>query len=84
MIVIYSINGCVFCEKAKRLAEDYKLSYVEHKIDENQAKRQELLEMIPDVKTVPQIWWNDRHIGGYTEFVSEVENTINNYGHGKL
>jgi glutaredoxin len=34
-------------------------------------------------KTVPQIFWYGKHIGGYNEFAAEVENT-RSYGDGDL
>ena len=36
--------------------------------------------MAPKTKTVPQIWWHGRHIGGYNEFAGEVQDTLGNYG----
>jgi len=42
--------------------------------------RTEMFEKYPEVKTVPQIWWNNRHIGGYAEFAKEIENTLGDYG----
>jgi glutaredoxin len=31
--------------------------------------------MLPNHKTIPQIWWHGIHIGGYDNFAREVENT---------
>jgi hypothetical protein len=44
----------------------------------------ELMERLPDAKTVPQIWWYDRHVGGYQEFAKEVEDTLSGYGEQKI
>jgi glutaredoxin len=44
----------------------------------------ELSTLKPDVKTLPQIWWDNRYIGGYTDFAAEIENTMGNYGNGKI
>jgi glutaredoxin len=68
--------------KAKEMADQYKLDYVEKNIDTAQ-NLNELLLKVPDVKTIPQIFWNDRYIGGYTEFANEIENTIGGYGEGQ-
>jgi glutaredoxin len=32
-------------------------------------------------KTVPQVFWNGNHIGGFEEFAQEIENT-RNFGDG--
>jgi glutaredoxin 3 len=83
MIEIYSKEDCVWCIRAKRLAERYALDYRE--IDVTDAtKLSELKARVPDAKTVPQIFWHDRHIGGYEQFASEIENTLGNYGQEKL
>ena len=34
---------------------------------EEDAHRESLFEELPNAKTVPQIWINDVHIGGYNE-----------------
>lgn len=83
MITIYGHTRCGWCVKAKRLAEQYNLKYVwkDTDISEN---LNELKTALPSVKTVPQIWWDERYIGGYEMFSSEVENTIGNYGQGNF
>ena len=30
-------------------------------------KIQDLLEMVPNAKTMPQIWLNEEHLGGYSQ-----------------
>jgi len=42
----------------------------------------ELKEQFPEVKTIPQVFIDGRHIGGYQEFAQEIENTMGNYGQG--
>ena len=83
MIVIYGRPNCGWCVRAKILAEDMNLKYDYRDISDD-ALRDELKAKKPDCKTVPQIWWNDRYIGGYSEFALEVENTIGGYGDGKI
>ena len=41
-------------------------SYTVKNIKED-AHRESLFEELPNAKTVPQIWINDVHIGGYNE-----------------
>jgi glutaredoxin len=36
-----------------------------------------------EAKTVPQIFWYGKYIGGYNELALEIENT-RNYGDGNL
>lgn len=83
MITIYGNERCGWCRKAKNLAEQYELKYEWIDTDED-GVMEGLRVRIPDVKTIPQIWWHDRHIGGYTELLSEIQNTIGNYGQGRI
>jgi len=67
--VIYSKDGCGFCDAAKKLLEIKGISYQEYNISRQPEKRSELLEaaslenVVP--RTVPQIWLNNKYIGGY-------------------
>ena len=83
MITIYGHNRCGWCKKAKKLAESYSLPH-QWKDTDDQEILNELKMKLPDVKTVPQIWWYDRHVGGYHEFASEVENTVGGHGEQKF
>jgi len=35
------------------------------------------MHLLPGARTVPQIFWHQKHIGGYQEFAAEIENTRN-------
>lgn len=67
--VIYSKDGCGFCVAAKKLLESKGISYQEYNMTNQPEKREELLEaaalenVVP--RTVPQIWLNNKYIGGY-------------------
>lgn len=74
MIVIYGKSSCSWCDKAMALAKQYALDYEYRSVD-NDHYKQQLKAMMPDVKTVPQIWWHGKYIGGYEQFATEIENT---------
>jgi glutaredoxin len=78
MVIIYGASRCGWCEKAKALAEQYRLDYEYRSVD-NEHYQRELKTILPDVKTIPQILWHGRHIGGYDDFAKEIEDTLNNY-----
>lgn len=81
MIEIYGTESCTYCKKAIEIAEQYNLMYDYIDATENYESFQ---EKFPDAKTVPQIIWNKKHIGGYNDFATEVENVIGGYGDGKI
>lgn len=76
--VIYSKENCPYCTKAKILLTKLGIAYEEFIIQqgttnkilaENQywTTKEHLLEKAPNAKTVPQIWLDGEHVGGYTE-----------------
>lgn len=73
MFYIYSKDGCNFCEKAKDILTERGLKYEVYNISENPAYKEELLEKVPDAKTVPQIFENDIYIGGYTDLRKRIQ-----------
>lgn len=79
MVVIYGADNCLWCAKAKELATNFNIPYTYKDIGDSELKEQ-LKTMLPDVKTIPQIWWHGRHIGGYEDFAHEIENTVINFG----
>lgn len=92
MIVIYATSNCGWCKRALKLCKDYSLKHeyiVMDMKDKDGTKRwkdnmrEEFETKFPDAKTVPQITWHGRNIGGYEDLASEVQNT-RNYGDGEL
>jgi glutaredoxin len=84
MIVIYGTTHCKWCKAAVALADARGLRHEYRPIDENEQFYIELKALKPEAKTVPQIWWDNRYIGGYTDFAQEVENTEGGFGDGKI
>jgi len=75
MITIYASDNCIWCLKAKQLAELFELEH-EYKLIENY--RAEFSSRFPDVRTVPQIVWDGVHLGGYEVFTEAVNEFVNN------
>ena len=63
-VVVYSGPFCPFCTKAKALLDRKGVAYDEYNVMEDEAKLQEMLEKSNGKKTIPQIFIDDRHIGG--------------------
>ena len=45
---------------------------------EEDTHRESLFEDLPNAKTVPQIWINDNHIGGYNELKTWLKKRTEN------
>lgn len=76
MVIIWGTSSCSYCKKAISLCEQYNFKF-EYILIDTQEKLQELHNIAPDTHTVPQIWWNNKYIGGFNEFQQEIENTRN-------
>ena len=65
-VIIWSKYNCPYCDQAKALLKDRKIPFEERKIGDGYTK-EELLEAVPNARTVPQIIINGTTIGGFTE-----------------
>jgi glutaredoxin 3 len=65
-VVIYSTKFCPFCDRAKALFDKKGVSYSEVRVDLDADVRTEMMEK-SGRRTVPQIFINDRPIGGFDE-----------------
>jgi len=72
-IEMYTQDLCGYCTAASREFENKGWEFVIHNIKHEDNKK-ELLDRLPDVKTVPQIWIDDKHIGGYDDLMKWLEN----------
>ena len=81
MIEIYGKPQCPYCEQAKQLCEHRDFKYTYKTLGTDYTK-EELLEMFPGARTVPQIIVNGQKVGGYDGFQKYLEETnYNGTGH---
>jgi len=70
MIVLYTTKFCGFCAAAKRLLAKKGLAFEEIDVGFDTAKRAEMMQRAGGMRTVPQIFIHDRHVGGYNELAT--------------
>ena len=63
-VEIYTKFTCGFCFRAKALLEKKNVSFEETDISMGGSKREEMIQRSGGRMTVPQIFIDDRHIGG--------------------
>ncbi|MBM68200.1 MAG: glutaredoxin [Haliea sp.] len=71
MFRVYGKSNCPYCVKAVSLLQGDSIEYEYYDISGNK-------ELIDNFKsqgftTVPQIWFNDEHIGGYDDLVKFID-----------
>lgn len=69
--VVWSKDNCTFCVQAKNLLETKGIEYEERKIGENYTI-EDLLKVVPNARTVPQIFLGEEYVGGFTELKKKL------------
>ena len=76
-ITMYSGPMCAFCDAAKRLLNRNNLEYKVIDVSTGPELRDEMIQKANGRRTIPQIFFNDFHVGGYVELRSlEKENKL--------
>jgi glutaredoxin 3 len=77
-VMMFAKSYCGYCRAAKRIFQDYEIGYDEAPINLMGAERgtdiQAALYALTSQRTVPNIFINGQHIGGYDDLVALVEN----------
>ena len=66
-ITVYSGPMCNFCDAAKRLLSRNNLKFKEIDVSTGPGIRDEMIKKANGKRTIPQIFFNEEHIGGYQE-----------------
>ena len=66
-VTVYMGPRCNFCDAAKRLLIRNNISFNEINVAVEEGKRDEMLNKSNGRKTIPQIFFNELHVGGYEE-----------------
>jgi glutaredoxin 3 len=66
-ITIYTTPYCPYCHAAKALLRKKGVEFQEIDVGGHLGLRAEMREKAGGRNTVPQIWIDDRHVGGYEE-----------------
>jgi len=67
IITMYTGPLCNFCEAAKRLFLRNNLKFKEIDISTKDGLREEMIQKSNGRRTIPQIFFDDHHVGGYIE-----------------
>jgi glutaredoxin 3 len=66
-VTIYTTPFCGFCHAAKRLLTAKGVQFSEFDVSRDPAKRQEMLSKSNGSRTVPQIFIDGTHVGGFDD-----------------
>jgi glutaredoxin 3 len=66
-VTMYTTNVCPFCMQAKRLLREFDIPYDEINVEVDVNLLAEMVTRAGGRRTVPQIFIDGAHVGGYTE-----------------
>jgi len=66
-VTVYMGPMCGFCDAAKRLLNKKNIPYKEINIALEEGKMEEMIKKSNGKRTIPQIFIEDYHVGGYVE-----------------
>ena len=64
--IVWSKDSCPYCDQAKALLKSKNIEFEERNVSKDWTKEQ-LLEAVPNARTVPQIFLDEELVGGFTE-----------------
>lgn len=71
-IEVFSGPQCSYCRQAKALLEEMGVNYTELDIS-TEHHRNEFVNRLPRTRSIPQIFVDDQHIGGFEDLQSLKE-----------
>ena len=71
--IVWSKDQCPYCVQAKALLESKGIEYEERNVSLDWT-REQLLEAVPTARTLPQIFLDQEHVGGFTELKKRFDN----------
>ena len=70
--VVWSKDSCPFCVQAKALLESKGIEFEERNVSKDWT-REQLLAAVPNARTLPQIFLDDKLVGGFTELRKHLQ-----------
>ena len=77
-VIIYTGDLCVHCDWTKELLNRKNIKFTEYNVAKDTAKREEMFQKSNGVKSIPQIFIDEHHLGGNVELeILEKEGKLN-------
>ena len=72
-ITIFVTESCSYCIRAKHALKERNIPYVEISVSKYPQRRNDMISLSNDQYTVPQVFFNSKHVGGCTELLATLE-----------
>lgn len=74
--IIWGKDQCPLCDQAKSLLKSKGLFFEERNLSSGKWTREQLLEAVPTARSVPQIFVNETHLGGFSELRQYLQEAV--------
>ena len=81
-VTIYTKSNCPFCEKAKAWFDQHGIGYTKVVLDDEE-QRLAFYQRVSngkEVRSMPQIWINDEHVGTYNDLMAITDKLVKKQG----
>ena len=81
-VTIYTKSNCPFCEKAKAWFTQHGIGYTQVVLDDEE-RRLAFYQRVSngkEVRSMPQIWINDEHVGTYNDLMAISDKLVKKQG----
>jgi len=77
MVKIFGSTNCLYCLKCKQLCQAMEIDCEFLDVTDREAA-QNLKDLLPEteIDSIPQVFWKDKHIGGYRELTIYIDDYI--------
>jgi len=69
--IVWSKDQCPYCDQAKALLKSRNIEFEERNVSQDWT-REQLLEAVPNARTVPQVFLDGELVGGFTELKAKL------------
>lgn len=74
--VVWTQDSCQYCDMVKGMLKNAGYTVTEKKIDGITVTKKDLFDILPSVRSVPQVFINNNHVGGYKELRAYLDDNI--------
>jgi glutaredoxin 3 len=75
-VTVYSKTNCPFCVKAKMWFKQHGITFTENLLDDEEQRLAFFQKVNNGVRSVPQIFIDDKHIGGYDDLMKKADEIL--------
>lgn len=65
--IVWSKDACPYCIQAKNLLQSKGIEFEERNITQGTWTKEQLLEVVPNARALPQIFLDEELVGGFNE-----------------